>query len=102
MPGRDRRGPVGAGPMTGRGLGYCNTGHTAGYIGDGFGRSYGFGRGLGVRRGRFGGWRYTPSYRASVHAGIPTDQVDELRVQADELRTALAEIERRLSETEME
>ena len=102
MPGRDRTGPTGAGPMTGRGLGYCNTARTAGYIGGGFGSGYGFGRGLGVRRGRFGGRRYAPLYRASAYAGIPTDQVDELRVQADELRSALSEIERRLSEAETE
>ena len=39
MPGRDRTGPIGAGPMTGRGLGFCT------------GTGLGMGLGLGCRRG---------------------------------------------------
>ncbi|MFP4424227.1 MAG: DUF5320 domain-containing protein [Candidatus Woesearchaeota archaeon] len=46
MPGRDRTGPSGSGPMTGRGLGPC--GGRRAIRGRGLGR--GFGRGLG--RGR--------------------------------------------------
>jgi hypothetical protein len=54
MPGGDRTGPMGMGPMTGRRAGYC-----AGYDVPGFaspvpGRGYGMGRG----RGWFGGWGY--------------------------------------------
>lgn len=41
MPGGDRTGPLGMGPMTGRGLGYC-----AGFTG--------FGRFAGGHRRRFG------------------------------------------------
>lgn len=44
MPGRNGTGPMGAGPMTGRGLGNC-TGNQPGN----FPRNYG--RGLGCRRG---------------------------------------------------
>lgn len=52
MPGGDRTGPMGAGPMTGRGLGYC-----VGYGASGFSHRGG-GWGLGGRgRGRGGGWR---------------------------------------------
>jgi len=104
MPGRNRTGPMGAGPMTGRGLGYCNVGRSIG-LGSRWRAAspgLGFGRGLGRGMGRLGGFGYASSYRASAHAEIPTDQVDELRVQADELRAALADIERRLSEAEME
>ncbi len=53
MPGGDGTGPMGAGPMTGRGAGYC-AGYTApGYTNfiPGRGMGLGFGRGLG--RGRF-------------------------------------------------
>lgn len=58
MPGGDRTGPLGLGPMTGRAVGYC-----AGYSGPGFanpgpgyGRGFGFGRGWGRGFGR-GFWR---------------------------------------------
>ena len=52
MPGQDRTGPSGEGPMTGRGLGPCGRGLARGR---GFGR--GFGRGLGYGRGLGFGWR---------------------------------------------
>ncbi len=53
MPGGDRTGPLGRGPMTGRGLGYC-----ARYLLPGFlNRGRGIGLGLG-RRGRGFGWRW--------------------------------------------
>ncbi|MFN2363324.1 MAG: DUF5320 domain-containing protein [Halarsenatibacteraceae bacterium] len=42
MPGGDRTGPAGAGPMTGRGAGYCN----------GFNRPGSFRPGAGMGRGR--------------------------------------------------
>lgn len=44
MPGFDGTGPLGQGPRTGRGLGYCAPGL-------GFGRGYGLGRGRGLGRG---------------------------------------------------
>lgn len=62
MPGGDRTGPMGAGPMTGRGAGYCAGYAVPGYANPapgysgmgraGYGRGGGFGRGFG--RG-FGG-----------------------------------------------
>ena len=64
MPGGDRTGPAGHGPMTGRGAGTC-----AGYPAPGFvnlgGRAgaRGFGRGGGG-----GGWRHRHRYHA---AGVP-------------------------------
>jgi len=49
MPGGDRTGPTGAGPLTGRGLGYCTGGiprRGAGYrFGGGCGYGYDFRRG---------------------------------------------------------
>ena len=61
MPGGDRTGPMGAGPMTGRRLGYCTggkgtaprlgrfggAGYGRGYYGCGRGPGRGFGRGFG-------------------------------------------------------
>jgi len=60
MPGRDARGPMGEGPMTGRGLGNCSgdrarDGQPAGYFGFRRGLGRGLGRGMGrgfVGRGR--------------------------------------------------
>lgn len=62
MPGGDQTGPLGQGPMTGRGLGYCAGYNRPGYanpgprgfFGRGFGFSRGFGRGFGWRRFAFG------------------------------------------------
>ncbi len=58
MPGGDRTGPWGTGPMTGRGVGYCAGYPVPGNLnpGVGYGRRYrrGFGRGRG--RGFVRGW----------------------------------------------
>ncbi|MCD6522875.1 MAG: DUF5320 domain-containing protein [Candidatus Diapherotrites archaeon] len=63
MPYGDGTGPLGLGPMTGRGLGYC-----AGYNAPGFVFGPGWGRGRGWRRGwgRGFGWRFwgAPYWRA--------------------------------------
>ena len=48
MPGFDRTGPLGQGPGTGRGMGYCNLARPAGFgrpMGMGFRRGFGAGRG---------------------------------------------------------
>ena len=59
MPRGDMTGPVGLGPMTGRGAGYCAGYNTPGYMNPYFGRGY-----FGGGRGR--GWRNW--YRAT---GLP-------------------------------
>ena len=51
MPGGDRTGPLGRGPMTGRALGYC-----AGYNDPGFSKGFPQGRGFGFGRGFGRGW----------------------------------------------
>jgi len=60
MPGGDRTGPQGMGPMTGRRMGYCSGYNSPGYANPGprrfFGR--GFGRGFGWRR-----WGFAPIER---------------------------------------
>jgi hypothetical protein len=48
MPGRDRTGPIGAGSMTGRGLGLCTGANAVKY---GAGPGMGLGLGLACRRG---------------------------------------------------
>ena len=56
MPYGDRTGPLGAGPMTGRGMGFCAGFNRPGYMnpGGGIGFRMGFGGGFG---GRGRGWR---------------------------------------------
>ncbi len=56
MPGRDGSGPMGAGPRTGRGMGFCQgyAGTRGGRRGCGFGRGFGFGNGYGLGAGRGG------------------------------------------------
>lgn len=85
MPGGNRRGPLGQGPMTGRGLGYCG----------GFGGGIGLGRGGG--RGR--GFGFAPV----VNAGATVSEAEEteiLRQEAKNLETSLQEVKERLSRLE--
>ena len=114
MPGGDRTGPGGMGPMTGRAAGYC-----AGYQAPGFanpipGRGYGFGfgrgMGFGFRGGRGGRWA-APNYQygygmpyAAPYGVAPTGQqeVEALKGQAEYFENALSEIQKRIAELEVE
>jgi hypothetical protein len=51
MPGGDRTGPLGHGPMTGRSLGYCTGKNMYGYMSPSYGRGFGRGQGRGFARG---------------------------------------------------
>ena len=52
MPRGNKTGPNGNGPMTGRGLGYCNGNNQPGFLNDDYTGSFrGHGRGFGFRRG---------------------------------------------------
>ena len=112
MPGFDRTGPAGMGPMTGWGRGRCNP-----YGGRG-GRqalwpSFGWsGRGRGWRhrfwatgmprwgRGGFAGPYYGPSYSDSGPYYSREDEMTGLKEQAAWLKEELDAIEQRLSELE--
>ena len=54
MPGGDRTGPMGRGPMTGRAAGLCAGYHNPGYATPGYGRGFGRGWGRGIGRGFWG------------------------------------------------
>ena len=96
MPGRNRTGPDGVGPLTGRRMGNCASGNQLEYniapggYGRNSGRSFGRGRGLGFRRG-FG----------------PVSQInfpdapgkDDLENEITILKQRLAELDRQLSKT---
>ena len=74
MPRGDRTGPEGAGPMTGRGAGYCAGYSVPGYANPvgGYGRGWGRGRGRGFGRGYRGGFgRGRFVYPAPVVQPVP-------------------------------
>ena len=110
MPGFDRTGPMGAGPMTGGARGPCNT-DSAAYDP----RFYGGGRrGLGLRRGFRGGYdlRMGRGHRAgrgygwfppAIDPGFPADasgEVGLLKAQADYLKNSLDAINERIDALE--
>lgn len=74
MPGQDRTGPMGQGPLTGRGLGPC---------GKGFGFRRGFGRGFGFRR---------------FPVLTEKDEKKILQEELQEIESERTEIEKRLKE----
>ena len=103
MPWGDRTGPLGQGPRTGRGLGYCAGYDSPGYTrGTPAGRGYGlgrgwFGRGRGFGFGRGFGWRWnwpwpsstaTPSESTTENAGTA-----ELSAMKDELNSLKSAVE---------
>lgn len=101
MPGFDRSGPLGNGPMTGRARGLCGAADRRQVTTEG---DRGFPRsGLGCRRG-FGGGR---GGRFGLQAGAPADQVsagrqdsrrEELEEQVRELKQTLETLQRRISD----
>jgi len=103
MPGGDRTGPLGMGPMTGRDAGFC-----AGFAMPGFMNSWGaygmgFGRGRGFRRmyglagfpawKRFGYSTYDGAYMPAVPA---VDEKELLSKQAEFLENQLQLVKKRL------
>jgi hypothetical protein len=109
MPGFDRSGPMGAGPMTGGARGLCNPANP-GYD-SGFARTFGFGKGMGLGRGfrrgfgrgmgrAFGwrGWNYLSYYPA--YAQNHEEELNMLKAEANSLKNSLEMINRRIAELE--
>jgi hypothetical protein len=97
MPGLDRTGPQGAGPMTGRGMGFCGSERQtrpiypqwnmqSAYY-NGF-RSRGRGRRNRIYPRRFGSW-ITPT---------PQQEIADLNALADQLKNQLDSIQKRLQD----
>ncbi len=104
MPRGDRRGPAGAGPMTGRGLGHC-----AGYPHPGYAVSAPPMRWASGGYGR--GWRHRHVYHATglpywarggyvPPAPNPAQEVETMKAYARDLREELEAIEAEIEEIE--
>jgi len=115
MPGGDRTGPLGMGPMTGRGAGYCAGYSVPGYTnpvpGFGFGGGgggWGRGRGGGGRGRRnwfyatgLTGWQRAaqftpPPFVPATPAAAPQQEIQWLQTQVAQTEAALADLKGRL------
>ena len=123
MPGGDRTGPMGMGPMTGRAAGYCAGYPVPGFMNATAGRGFrggGRGRGRG-RRNRFfaagvPGWQRAawgwPAFGPGLGYGLPgaapfpppdmsqEEELDLLKRQAEGFANTLEEIKKRIAELE--
>ncbi len=109
MPGFDRTGPQGAGPMTGGARGYCNPATRATVAsanfprGGGYGRG-GYGRGFGRGYGRGYGAGYYPVQAAPYYGGTEGDaaatkaETDYLKETLNSINERLAALEKKVSE----
>lgn len=112
MPGGNRTGPLGFGPRTGRGMGYCAGYNMPGYTNPGAG--FGRGRGMGFGRGRGFGWRafsplpgpapyYGPAYPDySYPQPSPDEEKTYLEGLVKNLEGEMKEIKERLKELSRE
>ena len=112
MPGGDRTGPMGRGPMTGRGLGFCAGLAVPALMGLAFGRGRG-GRGGGRgRRNMFYATGLTGWQRAAMGAAAapsaatvaPTAETEKqfLETQVEMMQSQLDEVKKRLAELHAE
>ena len=101
MPAGDRTGPLGAGPMTGRGAGYCGGNAAPGFANWGPGR--GLSRGFG---GGGHGWRHMfyatglPGWMRFGTAPAPEQELAALKAQAESLKNQLDAINQRMAAME--
>lgn len=109
MPGGDRTGPMGMGPRTGWGAGFCAGYAVPGFLNPGYGAGGAFcgGRGGWGRRNRFfatgvPGWQYLA--RNPIPVGMPfsaqpetpQDELDILKGQAQYLENGMKELQARM------
>ncbi len=98
MPGFDKSGPGGQGPMTGRGMGNCQTqGQTNMPMGGGRGMGMGGGRGLGRGAGVGGGRGMRLRNQAMVQNpqivdNVAAEDINELYNQVEMLKNQVAEL----------
>ena len=118
MPGGDRTGPQGMGPMTGRAAGYCAGYNVPGYMNPYGGRGMGYGGMMGGRGGGFGRGRgfggYVPPVVPAAYPAVPavpqpgfgavpydeSAELEALRMQAQSLESTLSGIQKRIEALE--
>ena len=107
MPGGDRTGPMGFGPMSGRAAGYCAGYPVPGYanpvLGRGFGMGFGRGRGRGMGFGRAWAMPYAaPVAAAPYTTAAPTPELESaaLKQQVEHLEGVLGDLRDRIAELE--
>jgi hypothetical protein len=118
MPRGDRTGPMGLGPMTGRGAGYCAgfgmTGYSNVSPGRGFGAGFNWGRGLWCRGVGGGGrgwrnWFHATGLPGRMRFGgsvapfqrsDPESEKQAFKSQAEALQCELEFLKKRLSQME--
>ncbi|OGN89597.1 MAG: hypothetical protein A2Y88_06775 [Chloroflexi bacterium RBG_13_48_10] len=97
MPRLDGTGPQGAGPMTGRGIGYCGSNSRGRFYNSAPGLRGAYGLGY---RGRGRGWR-NRFYTTGVPGWVPPtpeQEIAELNTWAEQLKTQLDAIQKRIEE----
>ena len=98
MPGYDRTGPRGEGPMTGGGFGQCADGERPIYPRRGLGLARGFGRGVGRGMAYGRGCRFREDYRPApavskeAEAGWLKNSIEGLQREIEALKTRLSEL----------
>jgi hypothetical protein len=122
MPKGDGTGPMGMGPMTGRGMGFCAGVVAPGPINMTPGRGFGMGSGRGRGAGRGGGRGWCNMFHATgltrwqraaagwpMRGGMPPyaapskeQELQALKSQAEYFESALDDIRKRLQEVETE
>jgi len=102
MPGYDRTGPMGAGPRTGGGFGFCRSGRGGRFVPDSAADwTYGRGRGrgfFGLGRRRFWSRPWVRPYAGEPL--YPQDETSALKARASELQNELQALKNRLAEIE--
>jgi hypothetical protein len=103
MPGRDKTGPEGMGPLTGRQMGLCvgddrlassnlGRGYGRGY-GRGFGRGFGYGRGLGRGFGYGRGYYFDETAPNVKEKTVIENEIRLLKDQVSSLEEQLKKVE---------
>ena len=96
MPGGNGTGPMGMGPMTGRGAGFAAPGY-ANPTGRGFGRGRGF-RQMFCATGMPGGSRFGARNPGRANFAYEADEKEFLKRQASFLENQLYDVKKRLDE----
>jgi len=92
MPRGDQTGPLGQGPRTGRGMGYCSGFNAPGFMNPGFCRGRRFGR-------RFGWRNFAPIESFSEPVKLTKEEQKKiLKEELNEIEQEKKEIEKRLKE----